>query len=239
MLQSLLAVFAHPDDETFRPGGTLALLAQSGVSVDVLTFTRGEAGSCGSPPLCTPDELPIVRERELHCACQVLGVHPPRLLDYADGQLQQVSQEQMIKRVVSTIQEVKPQILLSFGPDGLSKHPDHIAVGRFAAEGFRRVDEVLALYTLAVPRSLAENLNMPQVCPVPDEAITLTVDISSVWAKKMAALRCHATQWSSSPIASASEERRQLFLGREYFVRMLSRCPDRDYLPHVLREFIV
>ncbi len=54
----LLAIFAHPDDETFRPGGTLALLAQRGVKVHVLTLTHGEAGSCGEPPLCTPDELP-------------------------------------------------------------------------------------------------------------------------------------------------------------------------------------
>jgi hypothetical protein len=65
---SLLAVFAHPDDETFRPGGTLALLARHGVRVEVLTFTHGEAGSCGDPPLCTSAELPAVREHELRSA---------------------------------------------------------------------------------------------------------------------------------------------------------------------------
>mgnify|MGYP000732581162 CR=1 FL=1 len=65
---ALLAVFAHPDDEAYRPGGTLALLARRGVRVHLLTATRGQAGSCGEPPLCTPDELPTVRERELRCA---------------------------------------------------------------------------------------------------------------------------------------------------------------------------
>ena len=60
--EQLLAVFAHPDDEVFRCGGTLALLAKHGVRVQVLTATRGQAGSCGNPPLCTPDELPSVRE---------------------------------------------------------------------------------------------------------------------------------------------------------------------------------
>lgn len=69
---SLLAVFAHPDDETFRCGGTLALLAQRGVRVQVLTATRGQAGSCGAPPLCAPEELPAVRENELRCACAAL-----------------------------------------------------------------------------------------------------------------------------------------------------------------------
>ena len=73
-MPSLLAVFAHPDDETFRPGGTLALLARRGVEVHVLTATRGEAGSCGDPPLCSPEELPAVRESELRCACAALGL---------------------------------------------------------------------------------------------------------------------------------------------------------------------
>ena len=84
---TLLAVFAHPDDETFRPGGTLALLARRGIKVHILTLTHGEAGSCGEPALCTPDELFSVRERELRCACAALGIEPPRMLDYPDGQL--------------------------------------------------------------------------------------------------------------------------------------------------------
>jgi LmbE family N-acetylglucosaminyl deacetylase len=79
----LLAVFAHPDDETFRPGGTLALLVRQGAQVVALTFTRGQAGSCGDPPVCTPQELPAVREHELRSACAALNIQPPRLLDYA------------------------------------------------------------------------------------------------------------------------------------------------------------
>ena len=71
----LLAVFAHPDDESFRPGGTLALLARSGVRVHLLTATRGEAGACGDPPLCTPEELAGAGGNvELRCACAALGV---------------------------------------------------------------------------------------------------------------------------------------------------------------------
>jgi N-acetyl-1-D-myo-inositol-2-amino-2-deoxy-alpha-D-glucopyranoside deacetylase len=83
-MNRLLAVFAHPDDETFRPGGTLALLAQCGVKVHMLTLTHGEAGSCGEPPLCTLDELSVVREHELRCACAALGIQPPRVLDYPE-----------------------------------------------------------------------------------------------------------------------------------------------------------
>jgi LmbE family N-acetylglucosaminyl deacetylase len=231
---TLFAIFAHPDDETFRPGGTLALLAEHGVQVIVLTFTRGEAGSCGHPPLCTADELPAVRERELSCACAALGILPPHVLDYADGRLQQANAETMIAQILSLASAVQPQVWLSFGPDGLSNHPDHIAAGQWAAEAFRRVEGASALYTLAVPRSLAEKLDMRQVRPVPDEAIALTVNVSPVWQKKLAAMRCHATQWSASPLTSAPEERRRLFFGREYFVRVARRDADGDFLPVIL-----
>lgn len=233
---SLLAVFAHPDDETFRPGGTLALLARQGVRVEVLTFTHGEAGSCGDPPLCMPDELPAVREQELNSACAVLGIQPPRLLDYADGQLQEEDAETMVADILSVMEDVKPQVLLSFGPDGLSGHPDHVAVGAWTAESFRRAEHAAALYTLAVPRSLAERLNMRQVHPVPDETIALTVDVSSVWETKLVAMRCYATQISSSPMMSVPVERQRLFFGREYFVRAAVRNPKMDFVADALKD---
>jgi len=233
----LLAVFAHPDDETFRPGGTLALLSRLGVRVQVLTFSRGEAGSCGDPPLCAPDELPTVRERELHAACAALGIQPPCLLDYADGRLSEADPETMIAHILALADEIKPQVWLSFGPDGLSGHPDHIAVGAWAAEAFRRA-EGAALYTLAVPRSLAERLNMRQVRAVPDEAIALTVDVSSAWDVKLAAMRAHATQIASSPMMSAPEERQRLFFERESFVRAAVRDPGADFFPKILERYL-
>lgn len=234
----LLAVFAHPDDETFRPGGTLALLARQGVRVEVLTFTHGEAGSSGEPPLCTPEELPAIRDRELRCACAHLGVEAPLLLNYADGYLHKADTETMVTHILSVVENVKPQVLLSFGPDGLSGHPDHIAVGQWTAEAFSRAEGVAALYTVAIPQSLAETLHMHHVHPVADETIALTVDVSSVWEIKMAAIRCHATQMSSSPMMSAPAERQRLFFRREYFVRAALRQPAGDFLPDTLKGYI-
>lgn len=83
---SLLAIFAHPGDEAYHPGGVLTLLARQGVRVEVLTAASGEAGSCGDPPLCTAEELSTIREHELRCACAALGIQPPRLLD-SQGQV--------------------------------------------------------------------------------------------------------------------------------------------------------
>ncbi len=223
----LLAVFAHPDDETFRCGGTLALLSRRGVRVQILTATRGQAGSCGDPPLCSSAELPAVREAELRCACKALNLLPPILLDYEDGELEKADLKQLAAQILQAVKETRPQVILTFGADGLSGHPDHIAIGLAAAEAFRRAEDVSALYSLAVPRSLAETLSMKQICAVPDEAIALTVDVSSVWEDKMSAIRCHCTQLGESPILSAPESRQRLFLGTEHFCLSASRpAPD-------------
>jgi N-acetylglucosamine malate deacetylase 2 len=112
----LLAVWAHPDDETFRCGGTLALLARRGVGVYLLTATRGEGGSRGDPPLCTPEELPARREEELRCACAALGLEAPRLLGYRDGALANVDEEEAVGRVLAAIGELRPQVLLTWTP---------------------------------------------------------------------------------------------------------------------------
>ena len=224
----ILGVLAHPDDETFRCGGTLALLARRGVGVHLLTATRGGAGSCGEPPLCTPEELPAVRERELRCACAALGIEPPRLLDYRDGTLADVDEEEAVARVLAVIRELRPQVLLTWPPDGLSGHPDHVAVSRWTAQAFERAealgpDAPVALYYLAVPRSVAQALGLTRLHALPDEEVTLTVDVTPVWEHKMAAIRCHRTQLSSSPVLSKPEEKQRLFLGWEHFWRAAAR----------------
>ena len=214
---TLLAVFAHPDDESFRCGGTLALLARRGVRVCVLTATRGQAGSCGDPPLCRPNELPAVRERELRCACAALRIEPSRLLDYRDGALVDVDEEEAVAHVMAAIQELRPQVLLTWPPDGLSGHPDHVAVSRWVALAFERVGAA-ALYHLAVPRSVADALGLSRLHAVPDEEITLVVDVTTAWEQKMTAIHCHRTQVGASPILTASEGKQRLFLGMEHFL---------------------
>ncbi|MBM3127340.1 MAG: PIG-L family deacetylase [Chloroflexi bacterium] len=227
---TLLAVFAHPDDESFRPGGTLALLARRGVRVHLLTATHGEAGSCGDPPLCSVKELPAVREGELRCACAILGIEPPRLLDYCDGHLSETDLDPLIMQICQAMSATRPQVVLTFGPDGLSGHPDHIAIGECALKAFHRVEQVAALYTVAVPQSLATRLGMTQVRAIPDGEIALTVDVSAVWDVKLAAIRCHATQLSSSPLMRAPIERQKLFFGTEYFARYAVRHSENDFL---------
>lgn len=127
----LLAVFAHPDDEVFRCGGTLALLAQRGVHLHVLTFTRGQSGSCGQPPICTPEELGTVRTTEVQCSCRALGLEPPHVLDYEDGRLEEVAQEEGVVITRAHIQAIRPQVLLTWPLHGLSGHLDHVKVSQW------------------------------------------------------------------------------------------------------------
>ena len=99
----LLAVFAHPDDESFRCGGTLALLAQRSIQVHSLTATRGEAGSCGEPTQCHAEELGVVREQELRCACASLGIAEPNFLNYFDGRLAEVDEEEAVVQIIKVM----------------------------------------------------------------------------------------------------------------------------------------
>lgn len=230
-LGKVIALFAHPDDESFRCGGTLALLARRGMQVQVIAATRGEAGSCGDPPICRPEELGAVREAELRCACRALGIAPPLVWGYADGGLAQVDEREAVERLLSLIHDLQPRVLLTWPPHGLSGHPDHQAVSRWAAAAFRRatsegVDTLGVLYYLAVPRSVADDLGLKQLHATPDERIDVAVDVTPVWEQKIAAIRCHQTQQGESPILRAPEARQRLFLGTEHFQLAMSHMSD-------------
>lgn len=227
---SLLAVFAHPDDETFRCGGTLALLARRGVQVWVLCATRGEAGVAN----VDPQQAGQIRQAELQCACRALGVQPPRFLNYQDGTLSQIDDARAVAQIAAVVRELRPHVLLTWPPDGLSGHADHICVSRWAALAFAQAggmgaDAPVALYYLVMPRSVQQRLGLTHISAVPDEAVTLTVDVMTVWEQKMSAIRCHRTQLSVMPIMSAPIERQEAFLGREFFQRVTARA-DSDCL---------
>jgi LmbE family N-acetylglucosaminyl deacetylase len=235
----LLAIFAHPDDESYRMGGLLTLLAQRGVRVHVVTATRGESGSTGQPGICTPEQLPHIREKELCCACQVLQLQPPHILGYPDGHLAESDPEQIIQQILLIMEEIQPHVVFSFGPDGLSGHSDHIAIGNFSSEAFQRYHKAGVLYHLAIPISVAQALGMNQLKPVADSQISLAIDVTSAWDMKMRAICCHATQVASSPILSQSEDRQRKFLGVEHFVRALTLNPRLDFVPALLKEHIL
>jgi LmbE family N-acetylglucosaminyl deacetylase len=134
----LLAVFAHPDDETFCAGGTLAKYVAAGWEVVVVSATRGQAGQIRDSLAATRRTLGQVREREFYAACEQLGIHHARVLDYMDGTLQDVEQHELTGAVVKIIRASRPDVVITFGPDGAYGHPDHIAIGAATTRAFEQ-----------------------------------------------------------------------------------------------------
>ncbi|HEV2236974.1 MAG TPA: PIG-L family deacetylase [Ktedonobacterales bacterium] len=124
----LLGVFAHPDDEVFCAGGALAEWDTAGGETMVLSATRGEAGQIQDAHAATRQTLGQVRERELLVACARLGVGRVTCLDYSDGTLADVDADELAHAVADAIRDFRPDVVVTFGPDGGYGHPDHIAI---------------------------------------------------------------------------------------------------------------
>ena len=132
----LLAIFAHPDDESLAMGGTLARYAHAGVEVSLVCATRGEWGLISDPALATRENLAEVREGELREACQVLGISQLHFLDCPDSDVNHTDWPEVEEKIVRHIRTLRPDVIVTFGPDGLYGHPDHIAVGTLTTAAF-------------------------------------------------------------------------------------------------------
>lgn len=145
---TLLAVLAHPDDETFGMGGTLALYAERGVSVHLICATRGEAGDIDPKLLRGFDSPAELRASELRCAAGILGLSDVHFLDYRDSgmpgspdnahpqSLVSASVEEVAAKISAYVRRLRPQVMVTFDPIGGYKHPDHIAVQKATLRAF-------------------------------------------------------------------------------------------------------
>ncbi|MGB8647868.1 MAG: PIG-L deacetylase family protein [Anaerolineae bacterium] len=130
----LLCVLAHPDDESLAIGGTLARYAQEGTETYLLMGTRGERGWLGDPAHRPGlDALGHTREAELRAAAHVLGLREVNWLGYVDGEVDQADPNQMIARIVLHLRRLRPDVVITFDPNGMYGHPDHIAISQFTA----------------------------------------------------------------------------------------------------------
>ena len=161
----LLACFAHPDDEAFPIGGSLAAHSSRGVNIRLITATSGEEGEVRSPGLAIPDGLGSLRREELSCSVHTLGLQSHHVLGYRDSGMAGTSannlpeafinipQEEIIGILVREIRTFRPQVVLTFEPGGLYGHPDHIAICKHATKAFHTANDV-SIY----PEQLIEGL---------------------------------------------------------------------------------
>jgi len=146
--RTILSVLAHPDDESFGMGGTLAMYAENGTDVHLICATRGEAGEVDPEFLDGQPSIAHLRETELHCAVDKLGLKEVKLLSYRDSgmtgspdnsnpeALINAPQDQVAKEIAEHIRQIKPQVILTFDPIGGYRHPDHIFVHQAATKAF-------------------------------------------------------------------------------------------------------
>lgn len=210
---TLLAVFAHPDDESFLCGGALARYAAAGARVVLACATRGEAGEISDPALASPDTLAEVRTRELADAAAILGVAAIHYLDYQDGTLPAVPFPEGVERVAGVLAAERPTVVLTFGPEGVYGHADHVMVHRWAKQAVLDAQAAggpapARLYYCAPPRSWYHAVSArcrARGVPdrygarldwlgVPDELVTVRLDVRAQAAQRLAALRAHRTQ---------------------------------------------
>jgi len=194
-LARVLAVCAHPDDESFGLGAVLAALAKAGTSSSILCFTHGEASTLG---LGTGD-LGRLRADELAAAAAVLGVAGTGLLDYPDGRLPGVSLSRLAGHVHRQARLTGPDALLVFDEGGITGHPDHCQATAAALSAAARDD--LAVIAWTVPRHVAEVLNAEfgtTFAGRPPEQIDLTITVER--AAQFQAIACHASQSTRNPV---------------------------------------
>lgn len=175
-MKTILAVLAHPDDESFGMGGTLALYAQKGYQVHLVCATLGEAGTVDDEYLKNYNSISDLREAELRCATQSLGLTAVHLLGYRDSGMPDTpennhpnaqinhSLEEVAGKIVKYIREIKPDIVLTFDPLGGYRHPDHIHIQKATTLAFEKANDAsfhpeagppfkaLALYYHLFPR---------------------------------------------------------------------------------------
>jgi LmbE family N-acetylglucosaminyl deacetylase len=208
-------VVAHPDDDTYAAAGSLALHAGPDLEVTAIVTTSGEAGLIADATLATRETLGAVREEEDRAAWRALGVEPTiHFLRHPDGGVADVPREQLVAEYLSILQDARPEVVITFGPDGVTGHADHVTVGAAATAAFHAAraagaDGFHRLLHIGIARSSIERLNellrQRGLAPidstkefqprgVPDETVGVLVDGSGVYERKLEALRRHRTQ---------------------------------------------
>ena len=202
----LSGIFAHPDDETFSAGGTFAKYADAGVRCTIFCATDGDAGKTSGLHVASKRDLAVLRRNELAAAARILGVDSVESAGHPDGGLAMVDDDELIGEIVRHVRRERPQVVITFGPEGApNTHQDHKVMSRAATAAF-----FLAGRRTAYPNQL-ENGLQPHAAsrlfyitwPEPKPGTTLQtegvpatagIDVRKFRATELAAWRVHASQ---------------------------------------------
>ncbi|MDM5454062.1 PIG-L family deacetylase [Peribacillus simplex] len=225
--QRLLVVLAHPDDESFLCGGTIAKMSERGVHITLLCATKGEMGRrMGNPILTSRETLPGVRVRELKSACKELGINDLRFLHVRDKTIEFESFDLLEERIVKVIREVQPNALVTFH-EKYGGHPDHCAIGRAAEFAFLKSGDPDFYPDPVFPAFKVQSLYFVLWHAFYDEWLKenglsriTRVNIAGTLQKKIRALRSHRSQTLAVPELWGNQKPNLPFLKEsEYFIK--------------------
>jgi N-acetylglucosamine malate deacetylase 2 len=211
--QRLLAVVAHPDDESFGLGAVMIAFTRLGAEIALLCFTHGEASTLHG----VGGDLQVVRAAELADAGRVLGVRDVNLLDYADGTLAAIGLETLREDVAAMIKRTNPDLLLVFDEGGITGHRDHARATEAALDAARIAH--LPVVAWALPEDIAAALNLEfgtTFCGRPPSELDFRLPVDRVTQRR--AIACHASQASDNVVLW----RRLELLGDTEWLRILS-----------------
>jgi LmbE family N-acetylglucosaminyl deacetylase len=236
MSHTLVAVFAHPDDE-FSVGPLLARCAGEGHRVHLVSITSGQKASATHSGIPRGEALGAAREDELRCAAASLGINEPMLLRFQD---QGISTQHAADAVAGYLREIierlHPEVLITFGPDGITWHQDHRAASYIVTEVFqehRRLNwKPRKLHYTAFPDSLMAHIPPPfdaRLRTTADEFITTVVDCRAWLDAAAKAVRCHRTQWTPERMTQFEALNREV-LGGRVFLRLAAPAARESHV---------
>jgi LmbE family N-acetylglucosaminyl deacetylase len=224
---TLLGVWAHPDDEAFLSAGLMAVSVGAGDRVVVATATRGEQGASGAGH--APERLAALREHELARSLAAVGVTEHRWLGHRDGALASVRREAAVEQVARLVEEVRPDTIVTFGPDGMTGHADHRSISSWVTQAWLETGRRGALwYATLTPEfhrtwgALNDEVGLwyPGHRPPSTDRARLAAQVvcrAELGDLKLSALRAHASQ-TDGLVAHVGEQRFREWWATESFV---------------------
>lgn len=204
-MAGLVALFAHPDDESYATGGTLAKYSAEGVRIALYCATHGDAGQTSGIPVSSRAQLGRLRRAELAEACAVLGIGTLETGGHPDGALAAVPADLVLREMVALLRRERPAVVVTFGPEGApTAHPDHRAISRLATAAV-----LLAGTASAFPEQLVGDVRphrAARLCyytwrpgaegsrGVDGQPVHIAVPIAAWRERKRAAFAVHRTQ---------------------------------------------
>ena len=213
---SILVILPHPDDESFPMGGTLAKYADKGAEITLICATKGELGI----PNMNYEQAAAIREKELKTAASILGIRSVRFLQYLDGKLSDADPELVIRQLIAAMRQTHSKAVITFGPDGISGHPDHVAISRLVTTAFDRANASAYISTATRLYYLAPSEATFQGCGVsPSQEVAggpvAGIDITDFRLQKVRAMQAHASQ--NPPYTGDPAEEANRLTCHEYF----------------------